>query len=267
MGGLLRRLEKRTPTRKAVVSTERRTLQLHGSEVTYVLRRSARRTLALHVGAAGVRVSVPLRTAEADIDVFLARNTAWLQDALLRLGACAPQPVVEIVDGLQLPLLGSAFRVRTGCAGRRVVWRAGADGLDELCLPASARNARQDVVRALRARALPWFAGRVEEYCHRLGLSSPPVRLSSARTRWGSCSARSGIRLHWRLIHLPRGLIDYVVAHEVAHLVEMNHSPRFWDVVESLYPDWRAARVALRDAGRALPVLEGLDRDAPSGTD
>jgi hypothetical protein len=81
------------------------------------------------------------------------------------------------------------------------------------------------------------------------------VRLSSARTRWGSCSSRSGIRLHWRLIHLPPALIDYVVAHEVAHLLEMNHSPRFWAVVERLYPDWRAARADLRKAAAGLPVI------------
>src|SRR5690554_2723692 len=80
---------------------------------------------------------------------------------------------------------------------------------------------------------------RVVEYCRRLGCAPVPVRLTSARTRWGSCSARSGIRLHWRLIHVAPGLLDYVVAHEVAHLAEMNHSPRFWRIVEALYPDWR----------------------------
>ena len=83
----------------------------------------------------------------------------------------------------------------------------------------------------------------------------PAVGLSNARTRWGSCSSLSGIRLHWRLIHLPLPLIDYVVAHEVAHLVEMNHSPRFWSVVESLYPGHVAARKALRQAAAALPSI------------
>ena len=74
-------------------------------------------------------------------------------------------------------------------------------------------------------------------------------------------SRASGIRLHWRLVHLPPALIDYVVAHEVAHLLEMNHSPRFWAVVERLYPDWRVARRELRHAAAGLPLL-----DAPGGT-
>jgi len=86
-------------------------------------------------------------------------------------------------------------------------------------------------------------------------LPVPPVRLSNARTRWGSCSSLSGIRLHWRLVHLPPELIDYVVAHEVAHLREMNHSPRFWAVVESVCPAWRTGRARLRQAAASLPVI------------
>ena len=120
---------------------------------------------------------------------------------------------------------------------------------------AAAITGREADARRRAARALAWYRGRIEEYCHRLGLPVPAVRLSNARTRWGSCSSRSGIRLHWRLVHLSPALIDYVVAHEVAHLVEMNHSPRFWAVVERLYPDWREARAALRRAAATLPVI------------
>jgi hypothetical protein len=119
----------------------------------------------------------------------------------------------------------------------------------------TAVDTQRALVRALQARALAWYHGRVEECCHRLALPVPPVRLSNARTRWGSCSVRSGIRLHWRLVHLRPALIDYVVAHEVAHLLEMNHSPRFWAVVERLYPGWREARAQLREATATLPVL------------
>jgi predicted metal-dependent hydrolase len=74
------------------------------------------------------------------------------------------------------------------------------------------------------------------------------------RTRWGSCSRISGIRLNWRLIHCPPAVVDYVVAHEVAHLVEMNHGPRFWAVVERLCPDHAAARAELRRHAAALPA-------------
>ena len=86
-------------------------------------------------------------------------------------------------------------------------------------------------------------------------MARPPLYLSNARTRWGSCSRLSGIRLNWRLIHLPRHQIDYVVAHEAAHLLEMNHSARFWRVVEELMPDYDEAREALKHANRIIPAL------------
>ncbi len=79
-----------------------------------------------------------------------------------------------------------------------------------------------------------------------LGLTAPPLPLSAARTRWGSCSLRTGIRLNWRLIHFPPHIVDYVVVHELAHLREMNHSPAFWEVVRSVLPDYQHARGTLR---------------------
>lgn len=87
------------------------------------------------------------------------------------------------------------------------------------------------------------------------GVERPPLYLSNARTRWGSCSRLSGIRLNWRLIHLPHQQIDYVVAHEVAHLVEMNHSQHFWRVVQALMPDFQVQRTAMKLANRIIPAL------------
>ena len=158
-----------------------------------------------------------------------------------------------MVDGATLPLFGRALTLRLR-EGRITRWHPLTDEREELLLPTTVDPLRA-LLRALQARALAWYRGRIEEYCHRLGLPVPAVRLSNARTRWGSCSSRSGIRLHWRLVHLSPALIDYVVAHEVAHLVEMNHSPRFWAVVERLYPDWRSARAALSQASASLPVI------------
>ena len=83
----------------------------------------------------------------------------------------------------------------------------------------------------------------------------PPLALTSAGTRWGSCSRDSGIRINWRLIHLPAELGDYVVAHEAAHLVEMNHSPHFWQGVAHLCPDWQEAREILKRLGPDLPLF------------
>jgi predicted metal-dependent hydrolase len=83
------------------------------------------------------------------------------------------------------------------------------------------------------------------------------VALSNARTQWGVCTEAGAIRLSWRLVHVDPALADYVVAHEVAHLVELNHSRRYWALVERLYPGWREARERLELAARNLPTLRG----------
>ena len=196
---------------------------------------------------------MPLRTSLGEVDRFVHSHGRWLLERLQARAAAPPAPVLDVVEGATVPLLGRPLTLRLR-EGRATRWRALGDDTEELLLPIAVDPLRA-LLRALQARALSWYGGRVEEYCHRLALPVPAVRLSNARLRWGSCSSRSGIRLHWRLIHLPPALIDYVVAHEVAHLVEMNHSPRFWAVVERLYPDWRGARAALRKAAAALPVI------------
>lgn len=234
---------------------EARVIRLDGRDVSFVLRRSARRTYALQIDGRGLRVLVPHLARDAEVERFVVGHGRWLLDKLAARAARAATPRFETADGALFPLLGEPCRLRFAGTRHLGAWRSGADGVEELVLAATP-VAGDAIVKALRARALPWFRERVAEYCRRLGRPVPAVRLSSARTRWGSCSATSGIRLHWRLIHLRPALIDYVVAHEVAHLVEMNHSPRFWTVVTALYPDWKAARNELRAAGRTLPILD-----------
>jgi predicted metal-dependent hydrolase len=102
---------------------------------------------------------------------------------------------------------------------------------------------------------LPLFHARAMQLFPGDAASLPRVALSNARTRWGSCSTRTGLRFNWRLIHLHLPLVDYVVAHELAHLREMNHSERFWHQVERLYPGYREARRALRVRAATIPQI------------
>ena len=107
--------------------------------------------------------------------------------------------------------------------------------------------------KALREKALQLFTERLNHFAHRLGLTVPALSLSAARTRWGSCSLKSGIRLNWRLVHFPRHVVDYVVVHELAHLREMNHSPRFWAIVETICPDHHHTRNELKNLAAYCP--------------
>jgi hypothetical protein len=158
---------------------------------------------------------------------------------------------LRLVDGARLPLLGDGIEVRVLPGANRIRWVA-----QTLVLEARAEtDLGQLATRALKGRALEHFGARVAHYAAQLDLPAPPLGLSTARTRWGSCSHASGIRINWRLIHMPPHIGDYVVAHEVAHLLEMNHSPRFWRVVERLHPDWRTTRNELRTHAASLPIL------------
>lgn len=239
----------------SAAAVELREIILGGQRVAYTLRRSARKTLGLRIDHRGLTVGVPLRVGLREAEAFIRSHAGWVVDKLH--ARPQPQPVerFEPVDGASMPVLGEAWQLRVGRGNNRVLWHEqGPERILELALRAGA-DARQLLLRGLQQRSLELFTHRVEAFCLRLGRPMPAVGLSNARTRWGSCSSRSGIRLHWRLIHLPLPLIDYVVAHEVAHLVEMNHSPRFWSVVESLYPGHVAARQALRQAAPALPSI------------
>lgn len=229
-------------------------------ELRYLLRHSQRRSLALQVDTRGVRVAAPFGTALSHVEAFILQHRDWLEHQLARHQAQAVPTPFEIVEGALLPVLGEQVTICIAPRSRNVRWRRMSDGAEGLELPGGGDMCKA-LLRALRARALGWYRERVSEYCLRLGVSPPKVALTAARTRWGSCSSRTGIRLHWRLVHLRPELIDYVVAHEVAHLREMNHSPRFWAIVESLCPQWRVARAELRAEAAALPHIDVHDLD------
>jgi predicted metal-dependent hydrolase len=220
-------------------------IELAGRPVEVRFERRRRRTIGITIDASGVRVAAPLRAPWREIEGFLRAKQRWIL-AKLDEWAAAPRPaVLRVASGERLPLQGEMveLEVRPGPVERRG---------GTLAVPGS-----QGLVAWLKAYALEALHPRAAHYAGRLGRSAPRLSLSDARTQWGVCNADGSIRLSWRLVHLEPRLADYVVAHEVAHLVELNHSRRFWSLVGGLYPDWRAARERLELAGAALPDLKG----------
>lgn len=219
-----------------------REIALAGQPVPYRLRRSARRSIGLIVDQHGLRVAAPIRAALSDIEKLLLKHAQWVLDKLAARRERPPPPSLAIEDGGRILVLGEALTVKVTPAAR-FRWQI-TDSCLHLQVPATAAN-EAALEAALRAHARTIFAQRLAHYAPLLGVPPPPLRLSSARTRWGSCNHRGGISLNWRLILQTPAALDYVVCHELAHLKEMNHSPRFWAIVEQLYPDWRAQRKAL----------------------
>jgi predicted metal-dependent hydrolase len=232
---------------------ERRLIELAGRKVEYRFARRRRRTLGLTVDARGLSVAAPMRAAFRDIESFLRDKERWIL-CKLEEWAQAPRPaVLRGTSGETLPLFGESLTLEVRAGGRAV--RHDADRL-VVCVPAPVRAA-ETLVGWLKTRALEALAPRAEHFAARLGVPAPCVGLSSGRSQWGVCTAGGDIRLNWRLVHVDAELSDYVVAHEVAHLVEMNHSKRFWSVVAGLYPAWREARERLELAGASIPIIEG----------
>jgi len=218
--------------------------------VEYRLKSGATR-LSMTIDERGLRIGTPRGGTLADIEAFVQAHGAWVLKKLDELARAGRPRHLAIKDGVRLPLLDSEAEVRVLPGANRVRWVA-----DILVLEARpVADLGRLATRALQQRALAHFTGRLAHYTSLLDLAAPKLALSSAQTRWGSCSKQSGIRVNWRLIHLPAHLGDYVVAHEVAHLLEMNHGKRFWAVVGSMYPEWNAARAELKQRATGLPIL------------
>jgi predicted metal-dependent hydrolase len=228
-----------------------RTIALGDRDVPYLLRRARRRTIGLSIDHRGLRVGAPLRASLREVESLILHHGNWVAQKLDEWRSRRPQ-LLTIVDGLRLPMLGDSLEIRLALGSNRAIWNEHCAPVLTLCLRAP-DDAGRLLEKALRDKARTLFAERLAHYAQRLALTAPPLALSAARTRWGSCSLKTGIRLNWRLIHFPADIVDYVVAHELAHLREMNHSPRFWAVVGQLYPDYKAARNELKGLAADCP--------------
>ena len=237
--------------RAAPPAEQIRHIQLGTRIVNYRLIRSSRRSLGMTIDQRGLRVGASPRTSLADIERFLRHNAAWVLKKLDEWHGHGQARHLAVCDGALIPVLGEECVVRIEAGGNRVRWA----GHTLILLARPDADLRQLARRALRNRALEIFRERAAYYAAQLHRPLPRVALSNAQTRWGSCSEKTGIRLSWRLIHAPPRLRDYVVAHEMAHLVEMNHSPRFWKVVERLCPDYRAVRDELKRLAATCPQI------------
>lgn len=222
--------------------------------VDYRLRRSARaRRIGFRIDHQGLAVSVPQRArlSHARIEEALRGHQRWIVEKLGHWQQRRERHAdarAQFIDGGQVPLLGKPLRLRTQphSANRRTriqqmgdeLWISGPAAHDPALL-------RPAVIAWLKGFARQTFEARTPPLAERLGRSPRSIGLSSARTRWGSCAHSGDIRLNWRLIQFDPAIIDYVIAHELAHLIELNHSPRFWAQVAQLMPDYQQHKAAL----------------------
>jgi predicted metal-dependent hydrolase len=239
----------------------KRRILLGEHTIDYALLRSKRSTIGFLVSDEGLRVTAPKWVTIGEIENAIREKQRWILTKLnerRERSARRLQPQMQWRDGATLPYLGHdiTLRIRAG-------QRAGVQ-LDEetrelnVSLPADAgeQQLKDRVQGWLQARAEELFGKRLMVYAEKLGVSYRSFALSSATTQWGSCTSDGRIRLNWRLMHFALPLIDYVIAHELAHLREMNHGPEFWATVQSIFPEFETAKRALREnAPETLPIF------------
>ena len=237
-----------------------REVVLGSARVAYEFKRGKRKTIGFLVGAEGLSVRAPRWVALRDVDAAIHEKSDWilrkLNETRQRL-ARVEATRIEWKDGAAFPFLGEPVVMRLdpkhGFASVGGTLDAATDeGAPRVLRLAVSQNAEPSQIRDaaqawLMRQARKLFIERLDHFAPLLGVQWQKLSLSNAATRWGSASADGSIRLNWRLIHFRLPVIDYVVAHELAHLRVMDHSHRFWETVESVLPDYDALRKQLKD--------------------
>lgn len=235
-------------------TSTRRLVQLGTRVVEFRFARSRRRTIGISIDADGLAVAAPYFAPWGEIERFLLEKSRWILRKLDEWSKAARPLRIAGAHGETIPLHGRLLTLELSEGARRFEV-ADERLVMQLRRPHERPRVRTELVRGLKVHALQTLAPRVAHYASMVGRPQPRLAVSNARTQWGVCTQDGRIRLSWRLVHVAPELADYVVAHEVAHLVELNHSQRFWAVVERLYPDFRAARRNLDLAAAGLPII------------
>lgn len=257
-----------------------RQIVLERCALAYLLQRSRRRTVGMRIDPAGLVVSAPAWVNQAEIERILHTKARWIVDKLQEQARKSTEqqlcrPVWQ--HGMVLPWRGGLLHIHlTGAdtnpaaaskpPGAAQIRRlADSAVLTQQATPeaqplssahtsvhiALPRNATADAVRAaigywMQQQAIAIFTQRLDHYAPLLGVRWQSLALSNAQGRWGSATSRGAIRLHWRLAQMPPEVLDYVVVHELSHLHEMNHGPRFWAWVEKILPDYKQRQFLLK---------------------
>ncbi len=234
--------------------------------IGFILRRSRRKSIGLTINDDGLQITAPNWVTLGQIDAAVIEKSAWVLGKL-RLSQARQQQLATAdtlwQHGGRIPYLGKRIVLALDDARKTPVFSGAAFAPRDgdplyLALPADAERGRiRDSVHSwLQQQAQAWFGQRLQHFLDSSNLTIRRWRLSSAATRWGSCSSDGNIMLNWRLIHFEPDIIDYVIAHEIAHLRQMNHSKDFWREVGRILPGFERARDALRqhDPG-SLPLI------------
>jgi predicted metal-dependent hydrolase len=210
-------------------------------------RQARRYTLRVQAATREVVLTMPQRGSIKDAKAFAEKNNAWIAVRLNRLPDVAP-----FSDGGTVPLRGVAHRIVHRPRTRGTVWVETAGNEKLLCVAGDPPHVARRITDFLKREARRELEQAAKAYARTLGVSIKRLTVRDQSSRWGSCSSTGALSFSWRLILAPPFVLDYLAAHEVIHLIEMNHSPRFWRMLHELCPDMKRAKTWLDIHGSDL---------------
>lgn len=237
--------------RSKPVSTLHNAIELDGRTVTFALKRSRRRTIGFVINEDGLRVTAPQFVSRGEIERALAAKASWILAKLDKWAERPKAPELAFETGEAVPWLGQTRDLLVEERGVRTRTSLG-DGMirvsvdPELSGDLRRSTIRNGLVRLYKREGAALMAPRTRAFAGTLGRSVRKVVIREQKSRWGSCASDGTIRLNWRLMGFPLEVIDYVCAHEAAHLVHPNHSSDFWETVASICPEWKVQRDYMR---------------------
>jgi len=217
--------------------------------INYTLTRAKRKTVALYVRNGNIEVRVPMKMPKCDIDKFVSSKEKWIIDRLAKSHEHSEQrKSFELNYGGTVLYRGKSYPI-TAKSGKHIGFYDTAFYMPPDLTSKQIKAACVQIYRMLAKRDL---TQKTFDFAKQMSVMPTSVKINGAVTRWGSCSGRKSINFSWRLIMADDDVIDYVVVHELAHLTEMNHSKKFWSIVEKALPNYKERQLRLKELQKKL---------------
>lgn len=213
--------------------------------------RATRLTLRIEPGARSLRMSVPKGIAQEEIDLFLRRHEGWLANRISRL-----PPPSGLAEGGEIPIAGIPHRIRRTGKPRDITEIAHMNGEAVILVGGAPEHLGRRLAEYLKKRARGELEAAVARHAAEIGKPVAGIKVRDTKSRWGSCTSKGRLSFSWRIAMAPEFVMDYLAAHEVAHLAEMNHGPRFWALCKALCPDTDRAKTWLKRNGSSLHAFD-----------
>jgi predicted metal-dependent hydrolase len=228
-------------------------IQVDGFQVS-ILRSNRKRSASIKVKEGSVSITVPQQAATADIESLIIKKSSWIKKQLLRQSEADQLLKRTYSKGDKLFYRGQQVTLSFQDNQNENIIIKGDQLLVLSKLESSSENTREIIKNQFKREAEQYLVEKTELYAKIIGATYSGIKVKSYKSRWGSCSSQGLISYNWRIIIAPEPVIDYIIVHELCHLIEHNHSPRFWALVERFSPDYKQHRSWLRENGLLLVI-------------